>query len=162
VPDPDPQLTALGEVIDQVRTLFHRLKAAAEQVHGEGDRSAARRGVLLSLHRGGPQTVPEIARARPVSRQHIQTVVNGLLTDGLVELADNPKHRRSRLVLLSAQGSTRIRKMLARERAVFARLELGCSASELKKTAEVLTHLREAFSAAALEEAMDRVGTSRP
>jgi len=56
--------------------------------------SAARRGVLRSLARLGPQTVPQMAGARPVSRQHIQTIVNALAADGLVETIDNPAHKR--------------------------------------------------------------------
>jgi hypothetical protein len=40
--------------------------------------TAGKRGVLKGLDRLGPQTVPQMARARPVSRQHIQTLVNRL------------------------------------------------------------------------------------
>src|SRR5262249_26714267 len=84
------QLAALQSVGDETRKLFHRLKAVAETVHGQGETSAGRRGILLDLARHGAHTVPQLARARPVSRQHIQTLVNALRTDRYVELIDNP------------------------------------------------------------------------
>src|SRR5436190_234471 len=94
--------SSLGALIDETVALFHRLRAAAAAIHGEGELSAARRGVLRSLARAGAQTVPQIAAARPVSRQHIQTVVDALVADRLVETTDNPAHRRSVLVRLTA------------------------------------------------------------
>jgi DNA-binding MarR family transcriptional regulator len=132
------------------------LKAAAERVHGEGERSAARRGVLLSLHAGGPQTVPQIANSRPVSRQHVQVVVNGLLEDHLVERVQNPAHRRSHLIRLTDAGRASVRQLLAREAAVFAELDLQASASDLAHAAEVLATLRQTFSPGAVDQAVRR------
>ena len=60
----------------EVVAMFHRLKLVATEIHREEGISAAMRGVLNELAQEGPATVPRIARRRPVSRQHIQTVVN--------------------------------------------------------------------------------------
>ena len=59
---------------------------------------------LNSQQRLGPQTVPTMARARNVSRQHVQKSVDGLAAGGLVSLRDNPAHRRSPIVELSDAG----------------------------------------------------------
>src|SRR4051794_20483887 len=107
---------ALSALVDETVLLFHRLRAAAEAVHGEGEASAARRGVLRGLATGGPQTVPEMARARPCSRQHIQTIVNGLVDDRLVALVPNPAHRSSPLVALTAEGKAAVTDIDRRER----------------------------------------------
>lgn len=146
MPDAHPQVVVLGHFIDEVRALFHTLKAAAEHVHGEGERSAARRGLLLGLAKTGPQTVPQIARSRPVSRQHIQVLVNGLLKDGLVELAPNPAHKRSKLVQLTATGHARARELHGLEAEVFSNLEYLPPNTDLARAAETLASVRRSFA----------------
>jgi DNA-binding MarR family transcriptional regulator len=59
----------------------------------------------------GPQTVPDMARSRPVSRQHCQTIANALEAQGLVEFIDNPKHRKSKLVRATKKGRVRFQSM---------------------------------------------------
>jgi DNA-binding MarR family transcriptional regulator len=141
-PAADPAFDAL---VAETIALFHRLRAAAEQVHRQGKLSGARRGVLRGLERLGPQTVPQMARARPVSRQHIQMLVNGLEAEGLVELANNPAHKRSRLVRLTARGRHLVDAMDRRERALLARFPVGMSESRLRGAASVLRFVREAL-----------------
>ena len=75
----DGKAAALAVLFDAAVALFHRLRATAGEVHGQGEPTAGRRGVLRDLSRLGPQTVPQMARRRPVSRQHIQLLVNGLV-----------------------------------------------------------------------------------
>ena len=62
--------------------------------------------------------MPRIAGSRGASRQHIQTIVNELLHEGLVELRDNPVHRRSCLVALTAAGAATIAGIRDTERTV--------------------------------------------
>jgi len=145
---------ALGELMDETVLLFHRLRAVAEEVHGQGEASAGRRGVLRSLARGGPQTVPQLARARPVSRQHIQSLVNALAADGLVELVANPAHKRSPLVRLTAAGARRIEAMAARERTLLGVLRIGVTQAELRSAAETLRRVRGAFAGRAWRESL--------
>jgi len=64
-------------------------------------------GQLKTL--SGPQTVPAMERARLVTRQHIQTILNELLERKLVETQDNPAHKSSPLIMLSAEGAAWIR-----------------------------------------------------
>ena len=128
----------------EVRGLFHQLRATAEAIHEErGGLPVAQRAVLESLHRGGPATVPALARARPVSRQHIQVLVNALLEEGLVETLENPGHRRSPLVALTAAGRKRFEEMRARERRALAKPGLPVSDAEMRAAARVLRALRE-------------------
>jgi DNA-binding MarR family transcriptional regulator len=63
------------------------------------------------LVKEGAQTVPEMARSRPVSRQHCQTICNTLEAQGLVEFVDNPKHKRSKLVRATKKGRDRFQSM---------------------------------------------------
>lgn len=144
-PQNDTYLEALQEVIDQTRSLFHQLKAAAREVHGGDSLAGGRRGVLLNLLKEGPLTVPTMARARPVSRQHIQTLVNALQADGLVRLQENPAHRRSKLVALTEGGRTAIQDMLARERRILESLPRVVGTEDLRTAARVMRETRGLF-----------------
>ena len=138
-------LAALSGLFDDTVALFHRLTAVAEEVHGQGGLSAARRGVLRSLDRLGPQTVPQMARARPVSRQLIQTLVNDLRHEGYVELTANPAHRRSSLVRLTRRGKTLVDAIGRRELRLLKKLAIPVSERELAGASSVLRTVREAL-----------------
>lgn len=91
-------------LIVQVRSLFHGLARAADRLHADAGVTAAQRGVLELLADRGPATVSTMARRKQVTRQHIQGLVNRLLDGGLVETSENPAHRRSPLIGLTAEG----------------------------------------------------------
>lgn len=133
---------ALDELVGEVIALYHQASAIAEQMHREGERSAGRRAVLRELAVLGPKTVPQMARERPVSRQYIQALVNGLRADGYVELLRNPRHKRSRLVRVTPAGRRRVREMERREARLFRGLRLPTPASELRAAAATLRTVR--------------------
>jgi len=134
---------AAESLIDETRLLFHRMKVAAEQLHDAEEITAGMRGVLFGLDRSGPQTVPQMARARPVSRQHIQMLVNPLVERRCVELIDNPAHRRSKLVRLTPRGRRLVDRMRKRESKVLGALGSGMSEKQLRSAAVVVRSLRE-------------------
>jgi DNA-binding MarR family transcriptional regulator len=101
-------LADIETLADEVRLNYHALVRLAGALHGRLKVTAPMRAVLEFLQARGPTPVPRIARSRGVSRQHIQTIVNELLDEGLVELRDNPAHRRSCLVALTAVGDATI------------------------------------------------------
>jgi DNA-binding MarR family transcriptional regulator len=110
--------TDVETLADEVRLHYHALVRLAGALHGALKVSAPMRAVLEFLQTQGPTPVPRIARSRGVSRQHIQTIVNELLDEGLVELRDNPAHRRSCLVALTAIGDATIAGIRDTERTV--------------------------------------------
>jgi DNA-binding MarR family transcriptional regulator len=135
----------LRAVVDETIALFHRLRWVAEQIYGEEGRSVARRGILRGLVRYGPQTVPQLARARLVTRQHVQPVVDALARDGLVEIVPNPKHARSRLVRATARGEALVRRFDTIDDRVLAVVGRGLPARDLAVAAAALRALRERF-----------------
>jgi DNA-binding MarR family transcriptional regulator len=149
------QVNALMTVFEETRALFHRLKVVVEQIHKEGQMSGGLRGLLRTLVAEGPQTVPQMARARPTSRQHIQVLVNRLLELGLVELADNPAHKRSRLVSLTPAGKKRIDAMNRREAALLQKLKVEISEKSLDSSARTMKKLREVFESDKWTELLD-------
>ncbi len=134
-------MTKMEDVLNEVRLLWHLLIQVGGQLHAGEPITLGMRGVLEHLMREGPATVPTLARARYVTRQHIQVLVNGLLDLKLVELVDNPAHRRSPLVALTREGTRVIQRMLAKESREVAG-DFGVSGADLQKAAETLRRVR--------------------
>ena len=99
-------------------------------------------GFLHSLAVDGPQTVPQLAGARPVSRQHIQQIANQAEADGLIAFIDNPAHKKSKLVSLTDAGRVRHQQMTARFAEMAGKLAEGMSTQDLEVTGRTLNHLR--------------------
>jgi DNA-binding MarR family transcriptional regulator len=136
---------ALDGLLDEVRLLFHRAAQAVEELHGAEPVTAGTRAVLEALQRGGPATVPGLARRRHVSRQHIQVLVNDLVAKGLVAAEGNPAHRRSPLYSLTADGARTIRRITERERRFLARLDVALDSGQVADAARALAVVREAL-----------------
>ena len=132
----------MGETV----ALFHRLRVVTEEIHRLGEIASGKRGILASLDSSGPQTVPQMARARPVSRQYVQALVNELAKEGCVEFSENPAHKRSRLVQLTSKGRDLFHSMVRREVKLISRLKLDIPEKELKTAASVLRAVREMFT----------------
>jgi len=132
----------LEALLNEVRLLWHRMVQVSEKLHETEPISLGMRGVLERLLLGGPLAVPQMARQRGVTRQHIQALVNGLHRRGLVRLATNPAHKRSALVFLSPAGERVIRRMRAREARVLARARLGLRAAEIRGATATLRAVR--------------------
>jgi DNA-binding MarR family transcriptional regulator len=142
-PKPD-RAAAVLELCDEVILTFHRLKRVAENLHAEGEMSGGLRGVLRNV-RDGARTVPELARMRPVSRQHIQTLVNDLLERGFVEMRPNPAHQRSHRVTITPRGEQRLARMEAEERKILGALPIFLSPREMTQAIKTLRELRQAL-----------------
>lgn len=132
---------------------FFRLRAAGKQIVAAGPAGetigavsgsgAGTWGLMRTLGTEGPRTVPQIARSRPVARQHIQRMVNELAEQGLVELIDNPAHRRSKLVRLTAKGQAVYDELTASLQRAAEDLARGMHAHDLVTTLRVLKDIRQ-------------------
>ena len=150
--------SALASLIGEVVALFHRLRIVSEQIHRQGEMTSGKRGVLGSLDRFGPQTVPAMARARPVSRQYIQTLVNQLSDEGLVEFIENPAHKRSHLIRLTPKGKVLLDSMIQRETELLSLLKLDIQEKALRDGAGVLKAVRELFESKQWKELLKEEG----
>lgn len=143
-------------LIDEVRLLFHRLDRVAGELHRREGITTGQRGILEFLLNRGAASVPQIARARNVTRQHIQLLVNSLLESGLVVGQENPAHRRSRLIELSAGGRRAILRMKKRETRLLEQLDFGIGDSQLSSAVNVLRRLRKS-----LDKTRPEIGPSK-
>jgi len=100
--------------LELANRLFFRLYQCANMLHKTGSRAVAGEGlttqqwaVLGALSRPeakGGMGVGELARYLMVSRQNLAGVLSRMERDGHIELASDPKDRRSRLVRMTASG----------------------------------------------------------
>lgn len=144
----------LDELIDEVRVLYQALVAIAGQLHGAG-MTVGMRAVLEALAKGGPSTVPALARARRVTRQRIQSLVDACRAAGYVETHSNPAHARSMLIALTASGRSRIERLRAREFGVVAKHAEPLAPARLRAASRTLRAVRASLegAAAAAEQA---------
>jgi DNA-binding MarR family transcriptional regulator len=139
--------TRIQELIEEVIVTFRQLRVVSAEIHGDGAPMPGQRGVLIDLARTGPQTVAGMARARAVSRQHVQALVDGFRARGLVELAENPNHRRSKLVRLTRDGRVLVKAMVERESAALSSFDLAIPPAQIRRAAVVLRALRQHLQA---------------
>jgi DNA-binding MarR family transcriptional regulator len=143
-------LDSLDRLFTETFLLNLRLLALIEQVHGPGKFPRACRGILADLAENGPQTVPQLARTRSVSRQYIQTAVGTLVSSGWIEPEENPAHRRSVLMKITPSGQELIDQLRRREGGLLRQIDFGLSAAEIQAAAAVLAQVRAVFNRASV------------
>jgi len=94
--------------LDLVLSVFRLnglLQAEGDRMAGEVGLTSARWKVIgvIALAPGGV-TVPSIARTLGQSRQAVQRITDVMRDDGLINYTDNPRHKRSPLVVLTDEG----------------------------------------------------------
>ena len=97
-----PAAQALTELMLEVFRVNGDLLAEGNRLTSGVGQSSARWQILGAIRT--PQPVAAIARQRGLARQSVQRTTDLLAADGLVEYADNPAHRRAKLVRLTALG----------------------------------------------------------
>ena len=136
-----PEAKKLNAVIRDVRLCFNLLRTRADEMHKDLGVNASMRAVMESLAGGNERTVPNIARSRGVSRQHIQVIVNALTKANLVAVRDNPEDRRTFLVFLSDQGREVFGEIQKREAVELQHLSTTFTSDELGATLKTLGKL---------------------
>lgn len=105
---PRRRMTASPQAIDRLLRenlfLFFRARALGDRMFAAVGQSPGKISLMRSVYEEGPQSVAQIARARPVARQGVQRMADQLAADGLVEFVENPAHMRSKLVHLTPAG----------------------------------------------------------
>jgi len=146
-----PKEKQLYAVFHEVRTCFNQMKSLAEQLHQDLGVNPSMRAVMEALSAKSPQTVPDIAKSKGVSRQHIQTVMNSLQKEGFVDTLDNPAHKRSPFFDLTSKGRKVFTKIKEREKAPLHRLAATMSSESLECAQEALLQLNQHLNNEILE-----------
>lgn len=141
--EPDP--ASLEALTREIRRAFQSLRAAADDLHRDLGITAAMRSVMEHLADGPPQTVPGIARAKNVTRQHIQQIANALVEAGLLDAIANPRHQSSPLLALSPRGMRTFALLRKRETVALNRLAKAMRGADIGAASDALRRLSSAL-----------------
>ena len=141
-------------LFNEVRLLYQSLVQVSAELHAGSNVSLGMRAVLEYLDRNGDTTVPQIARARRVTRQRIQTLVNELLAENLVESTSNPASKRSPLITLTDTGAKTILEM---RRLEGREMHIPISDQKIRAATTTLAQVREAIEAGRTSAGLDQV-----
>ena len=133
----------LRALLAEVTALANQLRKGTTLMSRPDNAHQAGWNILQTLGQLGPQTVPDIARARALSRQSIQVLVNRLESQGYVEVTPNPAHKRSGLVQLTDRGRRLLVTVTEREATSLESLLPHLSRSSLAPATRLLRQLRE-------------------
>jgi DNA-binding MarR family transcriptional regulator len=137
----------LAPLVGRIPRLYSLLKALGDGIHAEVGVTPSMRSVLAALSFGEPRAVPDLARDRAVSRQHIQAVINDLLLAGLVEASANPAHRRSPRYAPTQEGRRRLRIIGERETRYLSCMAPAVSHLELAAATRLFDNLERDLAA---------------
>jgi DNA-binding MarR family transcriptional regulator len=117
-----------------------KLLAAGDRLVKPINLTGSRWQVLGSLRSSA--TVSQIARNMGLQRQSVQRTVNGLRRDGMVDLVENPQHRRSKLAVLTPKGLEAMRQATQLRNPWIKRTTVGITKAELEATYQVMRRIR--------------------
>jgi DNA-binding MarR family transcriptional regulator len=133
----------MTEVILEVFRVNGLLLAEGDCLVADLGLSSARWQVLGAVALA-PSAMPVawIARNMGLTRQAVQRIVNELTEDGILAFADNPHHRRAKLVVLTDRGAKLYRAVELRRVPWTRELAEGQSPRELASALTMLRQLR--------------------
>ena len=137
----------LYRLIVEIRGAFNDLKAFSDKANADLAITAAMRAVMETVSAHGPEAVPNIARAKNVSRQHIQQLADALVSEGFAEWRDNPRHKRSQLLALTTEGERRFAEIRNREAKALVAIGAKLDAADVTQAADMVAKLRKALGA---------------
>ena len=96
---------------------------------------------VLGVVEHGPAPVAHVARTMGLSRQSVRQTADALVREGMLELADNPHHRRARLLVLTPRAERAMDRLRADQAAWAEAAAERFTESELTTALSVLRRL---------------------
>jgi DNA-binding MarR family transcriptional regulator len=146
VPEWTPAGNALARLAVEVFRLEGALAARGDALAAPSGQTTARWRVLAAVE-DEPRSVAQIARAWSLARQSVQRVADLLAAEGLVEYADNPEHRRAKLVAPTAEGRAVLARIQAAQRVWANELGARLAQPELETATAILSGVLQALEA---------------
>jgi DNA-binding MarR family transcriptional regulator len=135
-----PKGAALTELTLTVFRANGRLLRAGDELMKHLGITSARWQVMGAVAERA-RTVAQIARHFELTRQGVLWVVSALVKDGLVELVDNPDHKRSKLVDFTGRGRETYRELERRQIIWANAASAAFNLEELRRSTEVVERL---------------------
>jgi len=135
---------ALSLLWIRVFRLNGRFTAAGDAIAKPAGQTSAR-WLVLAVIEDGPATVARIARTLGLARQSVQRVADLLERDGLADYADNPDHRRAKLLRLAPRGRRTLTRIQAAQRVWADALGAEIGEPALRRAIAVLDRVLQAL-----------------
>ena len=132
------------DLFREIFRLHAALASVMDGVHEQAGLSTPQAKIMRVLRHSELTTVPDIAATLGVSRQFVQTVCNDLLSRGLIEFADNPRHKRSKLVIITEAGLSAYQTARHKENDLIERSLPGIDPDQATAAHELLVSIRKA------------------
>ena len=116
------------------------------------------RSQVLGVVEHAPASVAHVARDMGLSRQSVQRTADLLVEDGLVEYADNPHHRRAKLVKMTPRGREALDYVKRRQAEWIDRIGREHGLEDLRTAVTVLRRARESLERDVLSSAVSGGG----
>ena len=143
-----PKLSAAGFSLSELVIEAFRINglalAAGDLLSKPAGLTSARWQVLGVVDHA-PAPVSNVARVMGLTRQSVQLTADALERDGFIEYADNPHHRRAKLIAITAAGRAALRQVEQRHAVWAGRLARRIDPAELRATVAGLRRARQAL-----------------
>lgn len=150
------QIEGITDLILEVFRLNGALVHAGDGLVADIGLTSARWQVLGAIAlTAQPLSVAGIARTMGLSRQAVLRLVKEMIGDGLLRLAENPHHRRARLVLMTVTGEAVYAAAIARHRPWAEGLARDLDRDAIGTATTLLRALRQHLDAARTREVDD-------
>ncbi|MDJ0884358.1 MAG: MarR family transcriptional regulator [Desulfobacterales bacterium] len=136
----------LHDLFREVFALKALLAGIMDQVHLEAGLSTSQNRIMHALSQTARATVPDIAAALGVSRQFVQKSCNDLLERGFLAFYDNPRHKRSKHLALTAVGRAAYEMARRKEDEIIAKSLPDIEPGKAARATKLLHSIREALS----------------
>ncbi|MER8503331.1 MarR family transcriptional regulator [Mesorhizobium sp. M0904] len=136
----------LTELVLAVFRMNGSLLDAADRLAAPTGLTAARWQVLGAVLKE-PKSVADIARDMGLARQSVQRLADILAAEGLAVYADNPAHRRAKLLSITDAGRAAVKNIGTRQHVWANRISEGMDADALKASLDLLRTLTERVEA---------------
>jgi DNA-binding MarR family transcriptional regulator len=144
-----PAAKAWTDLILTLLRLNSDIVADGDRMTKDLSLSSSRWQIIAQIvHSGETLTVSQIARSMGLQRQTVQLQVDAMAGDKLVVFAENPHHRRSKLVHTTAAGRSAYREALRRQVGWANRTVRGMPAKSLIQANETLKIILERLQTA--------------
>lgn len=128
-----------NNLIVEVFRLNGLLLSTADQLVSKFGLTGARWQVLGAIAQAEiPENVSRLARNMGLTRQSVQRIVNEMVADGMLELLDNPHHKRAKLVSMTKKGEVAFEAAIKLQWPWVKELSKGISKKRLIDALDVL------------------------
>jgi DNA-binding MarR family transcriptional regulator len=143
-----PNGAAFTDLVLEVFRVNRLLLDAGDALTAPAGLTSARWQVLGVVEHG-PATVAEVARTMGLTRQSVQQTADGLARDGLLTFAENPRHRRAKLMVMTPKARAALDVVVRRHAGWANAVGDGLDPQALAAALATLRQLRAALEAAA-------------